>query len=281
MVKARSESSDFSCELSPGKRSPGPDRCDGSYRSLVPSRLSWSHDSVPRARVCSVPVSPLVSSSFLPPLPNSRRPVSQKSKRNGAGDIDWNPASNSEGGEGFFVGEVQRGGPQVIGEREAKEKLRRRHPTPLQTPSLVSFAQSYFDPCVFSSCCFVSFRFPTPLSGNWGVDSQAGSEHGFKLLFIPPPRLSLNTADHWVSRLDPPFRCRLLLYNRSKHTVYRRLVLYPLHALAEITTVTTGSLAPQWVSSCCSRNFHCLRVSSLPLVMFSSSYWLVIPSGGN
>ena len=119
-------------------------------------------------------------------------------------------------------------------------------------------------------------------SSKWELGSRLASRIGAWIQTpLHPPRLSLNTADHWVSRLDPPFRCRLLLYNRSKHTVYRRFVLYPLHTLAEITTVTTGSLAPQWVSSCCSRNFHRLRVSSLPLVMCSSSYWLVIPSGGN
>ena len=127
------------------------------------------------------------------------------------------------------------------------------------------------------------FRFAPPSNSvRWELGSRLASRIGAWIQTpLHPPRLSPNTADHWVSRLDPPFRCRLLLYNCSKHTVYRRIVLYPLHALAENTTVTTGSLAPQWVSSCCSRNSHCLRVSSLPLVMFSSSYWLVIPSGGN
>ena len=121
-------------------------------------------------------------------------------------------------------------------------------------------------------------------SGNWGVDLQAGSEYGYKLLFIVllagifavllQVRLflqqsesrshdasqslasklgcvtgigkSLNTehpsdtADQWVVPPDLASHCRLLFYNRPKHTLlYRWLALYPLYVLSEIAIIST------------------------------------------
>ncbi|TFK90084.1 Nramp-domain-containing protein [Polyporus arcularius HHB13444] len=91
--------------------------------------------------------------------------------------------------------------------------------------------------------CAVAYFDP----GNWGVDLQAGSEFGYKLLFVvllagifaifmqtQASRLGcvtgLNLASH----------CRLLLHDRPKHKLlWRWLVLYPLYVLAEIAIIST------------------------------------------
>ncbi|KAI0713126.1 natural resistance-associated macrophage protein-domain-containing protein [Cerioporus squamosus] len=91
--------------------------------------------------------------------------------------------------------------------------------------------------------CAVAYFDP----GNWGVDLQAGSEFGYKLLFVvllagifaifmqtQASRLGcvtgLNLASH----------CRLLLHDRPKHKLlWRWLALYPLYVLAEIAIIST------------------------------------------
>ncbi|KAI0800526.1 natural resistance-associated macrophage protein [Fomes fomentarius] len=91
--------------------------------------------------------------------------------------------------------------------------------------------------------CAVAYFDP----GNWGVDLQAGSEFGYKLLFVvllagifaifmqtQASRLGC------VTGLDLASHCRLLLYNRPKHKLlWRWLLLYPLYALAEIAIIST------------------------------------------
>jgi metal iron transporter len=83
--------------------------------------------------------------------------------------------------------------------------------------------------------------------GNWGVDLQAGSQFGYKLLFIVllaglfavflqviASRLGC------VTGLDLASHCRLLLHDRPRHTkLYRWLALYPLYALSEIAIIST------------------------------------------
>ncbi|EDR15358.1 putative transporter of the NRAMP family [Laccaria bicolor S238N-H82] len=91
--------------------------------------------------------------------------------------------------------------------------------------------------------CAVAYFDP----GNWGVDLQAGSQFGYRLLFIV--LLSglfavylqvLATRLGCVTGLDLASHTRLLLYNRPKHTLlYRWLGLYPLYALAEIAIIAT------------------------------------------
>ncbi|RPD64659.1 Nramp-domain-containing protein [Lentinus tigrinus ALCF2SS1-7] len=91
--------------------------------------------------------------------------------------------------------------------------------------------------------CAVAYFDP----GNWGVDLQAGSEFGYKLLFVvllagifaifmqtQASRLGC------VTGLDLASHCRLLLHDRPKHKLlWRWLVLYPLYALAEIAIIST------------------------------------------
>ncbi|KIK00753.1 hypothetical protein K443DRAFT_678945 [Laccaria amethystina LaAM-08-1] len=91
--------------------------------------------------------------------------------------------------------------------------------------------------------CAVAYFDP----GNWGVDLQAGSQFGYRLLFVV--LLSglfavylqvLATRLGCVTGLDLASHSRLLLYNRPKHTLlYRWLGLYPLYALAEIAIIAT------------------------------------------
>jgi len=45
-------------------------------------------------------------------------------------------------------------------------------------------AVAYFDPYDFFSVLFLPFHLILSSSGNWGVDLQAGSEYGYKLLFV-------------------------------------------------------------------------------------------------
>ncbi|KAI0756428.1 natural resistance-associated macrophage protein-domain-containing protein [Daedaleopsis nitida] len=91
--------------------------------------------------------------------------------------------------------------------------------------------------------CAVAYFDP----GNWGVDLQAGSEFGYKLLFVvllagifaifvqtQASRLGC------VTGLDLASHCRLLLHDRPKHKkLWRWLVLYPLYALSEVAIMST------------------------------------------
>lgn len=91
--------------------------------------------------------------------------------------------------------------------------------------------------------CSVAYFDP----GNWGVDLQAGSQYGYKLLFIVllsglfaaflqvlACRLGV------VTGLDLASHCRLLFYDRPRHKkLWRWAVLYPLYALSEIAVIST------------------------------------------
>ncbi|KAM5539976.1 hypothetical protein V8D89_006479 [Ganoderma adspersum] len=91
--------------------------------------------------------------------------------------------------------------------------------------------------------CAVAYFDP----GNWGVDLQAGSEYGYKLLFVvllsgifaivfqtQASRLGCVTGMNLASH------CRLLLHNRPKHKLlWRWVVLYPLYVLSEIAIIST------------------------------------------
>ncbi|KAI0763666.1 natural resistance-associated macrophage protein [Irpex lacteus] len=91
--------------------------------------------------------------------------------------------------------------------------------------------------------CAVAYFDP----GNWGVDLQAGSEFGYKLLFVV--LLSgifavflqiLASRLGCVTGLDLASHCRLLLHTRHKHTlIYRWVLLYPLYILSEAAIVAT------------------------------------------
>ncbi|KAF8676798.1 Mn2 and Fe2 [Rhizoctonia solani] len=84
--------------------------------------------------------------------------------------------------------------------------------------------------------------------GNWAVDLQAGSQFGYKLLFVillaglgavllqtMAARLGCVTG-----RVDLAEHCRILLYNRPKHKLlYRRLLLYPMYVICEIGIIAT------------------------------------------
>ncbi|CCL98911.1 uncharacterized protein FIBRA_00918 [Fibroporia radiculosa] len=91
--------------------------------------------------------------------------------------------------------------------------------------------------------CSVAYFDP----GNWGVDLQAGSEFGYKLLFvillsglIAVYMQVLSSRLGCVTGLDLASHCRLLLHDRPKNTLlWRWLVLYPLYVLAEIAIVAT------------------------------------------
>ncbi|OJA21566.1 hypothetical protein AZE42_10612 [Rhizopogon vesiculosus] len=91
--------------------------------------------------------------------------------------------------------------------------------------------------------CSVAYFDP----GNWGVDLQAGSQYGYKLLFVVllaglfavflqvlACRLGV------VTGLDLASHCRILFHDRPRHTkLWRWTVLYPLYALAEIAIIST------------------------------------------
>ncbi|KAF8257757.1 NRAMP family [Lactarius quietus] len=79
--------------------------------------------------------------------------------------------------------------------------------------------------------CAVAYFDP----GNWAVDLQAGSEFGYKLLFV-----GLACKLGVVTGLDLASHCRLLFYDRPKHPkLFRWLVLYPLYALSEVAIIST------------------------------------------
>ncbi|KAG2350940.1 smf Mn2+ and Fe2+ transporter [Suillus weaverae] len=91
--------------------------------------------------------------------------------------------------------------------------------------------------------CSVAYFDP----GNWGVDLQAGSQYGYKLLFIVllsglfaaflqvlACRLGV------VTGLDLASHCRILFHDRPRHTkLWRWAVLYPLYVLSEVAVVCT------------------------------------------
>ncbi|KAH8825860.1 natural resistance-associated macrophage protein-domain-containing protein [Flagelloscypha sp. PMI_526] len=91
--------------------------------------------------------------------------------------------------------------------------------------------------------CAVAYFDP----GNWGVDLQAGSQFGYRLLFVV--LLSglfavflqcLASKLGCVTGLDLASHCRLLLHDRPKYTkVYRWGLLYPLYALSEVAIIAT------------------------------------------
>ncbi|KAF9478920.1 Nramp-domain-containing protein [Pholiota conissans] len=91
--------------------------------------------------------------------------------------------------------------------------------------------------------CAVAYFDP----GNWGVDLQAGSEFGYRLLFVvllaglfAVYLQVLATRLGCVTGIDLASHSRLLLYNRPKHTrLYRWLGLYPLYVLAEVAIIAT------------------------------------------
>ncbi|KAI0800582.1 smf Mn2+ and Fe2+ transporter-like protein [Fomes fomentarius] len=91
--------------------------------------------------------------------------------------------------------------------------------------------------------CAVAYFDP----GNWGVDLQAGSEYGYKLLFVVLlAGLFAVYLQVLASRLgcvtgkDLASHCRLLLHDRPRHTLlYRWVLLYPLYALSEIAIIST------------------------------------------
>ncbi|KAF8906679.1 putative transporter of the NRAMP family [Mucidula mucida] len=91
--------------------------------------------------------------------------------------------------------------------------------------------------------CAVAYFDP----GNWGVDLQAGSQFGYRLLFVVLLagifaiffQVSASKLG-CVTGLDLASHCRLLLYNRPKHKLlYRWLLMYPLYALSEVAIIAT------------------------------------------
>ncbi|TBU46166.1 natural resistance-associated macrophage protein [Dichomitus squalens] len=91
--------------------------------------------------------------------------------------------------------------------------------------------------------CAVAYFDP----GNWGVDLQAGSQFGYKLLFVvllaglfAVYMQVLASRLGCVTGLDLASHCRLLLHDRPRHTLlWRWCVLYPLYALSEIAIIST------------------------------------------
>ncbi|KAJ7279983.1 natural resistance-associated macrophage protein-domain-containing protein [Mycena rebaudengoi] len=91
--------------------------------------------------------------------------------------------------------------------------------------------------------CAVAYMDP----GNWGVDLQAGSQFGYRLLFVVLLAglfavflQVLATRLGCVTGLDLASHCRVLLYDRPKHPrLYRWLGLYPLYILSEIAIIST------------------------------------------
>ncbi|KAJ7315009.1 natural resistance-associated macrophage protein-domain-containing protein [Mycena albidolilacea] len=91
--------------------------------------------------------------------------------------------------------------------------------------------------------CAVAYFDP----GNWGVDLQAGSQFGFRLLFVvllaglfAAFLQVLATRLGCVTGLGLASHCRVLLYDRPKHPLlYRWLGLYPLYILSEIAIIST------------------------------------------
>ncbi|PFH47592.1 hypothetical protein AMATHDRAFT_67511 [Amanita thiersii Skay4041] len=91
--------------------------------------------------------------------------------------------------------------------------------------------------------CAVAYFDP----GNWGVDLQAGSRFGYRLLFVillagifAVFLQVLASRLGCVTGLDLATHCRLLLHDRPKHTrLFRWGCLYPLYALSEVAIIAT------------------------------------------
>ncbi|KAJ7109769.1 smf Mn2+ and Fe2+ transporter-like protein [Mycena epipterygia] len=91
--------------------------------------------------------------------------------------------------------------------------------------------------------CAVAYFDP----GNWGVDLQAGSEYGYRLLFVvllcgllATFLQVLATRLGCVTGLDLASHCRVLLYDRPKYPLlFRWLGLYPLYVLSEVAIIAT------------------------------------------
>ena len=153
VVKARSAGCDFPCELLSSDGSGGADCTTLLYPLRFPGTHGVAHKYTP-------------SPSFLPfsssPLPLS--PLSPQLEMSGPPQVE---AKQSKW--------------------QVKRKLRKAYDVVtlhLSKHTGVGFvcAVAYFDPYV---CLFlVPVRCLTLSSGNWGVDLQAGSEYGYKLLFI-------------------------------------------------------------------------------------------------
>ncbi|KAF8587287.1 natural resistance-associated macrophage protein [Ramaria rubella] len=83
--------------------------------------------------------------------------------------------------------------------------------------------------------------------GNWSVDLQAGSQYGYKLLFViliagigAIILQVLACRLGAVTGLDLASHCRVLLHDHPRHPrLVRRLLLYPLYVLSEIAIVST------------------------------------------
>ncbi|KAG9099430.1 hypothetical protein FS749_001290 [Ceratobasidium sp. UAMH 11750] len=83
--------------------------------------------------------------------------------------------------------------------------------------------------------------------GNWSVDLQAGSQYGYKLLFVVLlaglGAILLQTMAArlgCVTGLDLAQHCRLLLHSRPKHKLwFRRALLYPMYVVCEIGIIAT------------------------------------------
>ncbi|KAK7451234.1 Manganese transporter smf1 [Stygiomarasmius scandens] len=91
--------------------------------------------------------------------------------------------------------------------------------------------------------CAVAYFDP----GNWGVDLLAGSQYGYRLLFVVLMCglfailiQCLATRLGTVTGLDLASHCRLLLHSRPKHKLlYRWLGLYPLYIISEVAIIAT------------------------------------------
>ncbi|KAJ3764357.1 natural resistance-associated macrophage protein-domain-containing protein [Lentinula raphanica] len=87
--------------------------------------------------------------------------------------------------------------------------------------------------------------------GNWGVDLQAGSIYGYRLLFVVllagliavflqvlASRLGSSLIS--LQRVDLATHCRLLLHSHPRHPrLVRWLTFYPLYILAEVAIIST------------------------------------------
>ncbi|KAF9261829.1 Nramp-domain-containing protein [Marasmius fiardii PR-910] len=91
--------------------------------------------------------------------------------------------------------------------------------------------------------CAVAYFDP----GNWGVDLEAGSQYGYRLLFVVLLAglfaiffQSMASRMGCVTGLDLASHCRLLLHSRPKHTMlWRWGLLYPLYLVSEIAIIAT------------------------------------------
>ncbi|KAL5534599.1 hypothetical protein ACEPAG_1062 [Sanghuangporus baumii] len=91
--------------------------------------------------------------------------------------------------------------------------------------------------------CAVAYFDP----GNWSTDLQAGSEFGYKLLFVvllaglgAVVLQILSSKLGCVTGLDLASHCRLLLHDHPRYPVLVRYVfLYPLYILSELAIIST------------------------------------------